>query len=144
MGGGMGGGGGFGATPPDMFGGRQAYNPFTFEGGGFTGTGPRAGGVDGRGGMHAIVHPNETIIDHSQAMNRYNGGNSFTGASMTRTIHFQSEVINNVEYVTAEQAQRMTREAADDGARRGAASGHSRTMRTLQNSRSSRAKLGMR
>lgn len=38
----------------------------SFEGGGFTGYGARAGGVDGRGGMPAIVHPNETIIDHTK------------------------------------------------------------------------------
>lgn len=38
----------------------------SFEGGGFTGYGARAGGIDGRGGMPAIVHPNETIIDHTK------------------------------------------------------------------------------
>lgn len=39
---------------------------FSFAGGGFTGTGSRAGGVDGRGGFPAILHPNETVIDHTQ------------------------------------------------------------------------------
>jgi len=38
-----------------------------FEGGGYTGMGPRTGGVDGRGGFAAIVHPNEIIIDREQA-----------------------------------------------------------------------------
>ena len=37
-----------------------------FEGGGFTGMGARAGGIDGKGGFPAILHPNETIIDHHQ------------------------------------------------------------------------------
>ena len=37
-----------------------------FEGGGFTGYGARAGGVDGRGGFPAILHPNETVIDHTK------------------------------------------------------------------------------
>lgn len=36
------------------------------EGGGFTGYGVRAGGVDGRGGFPAILHPNETVIDHTK------------------------------------------------------------------------------
>ena len=36
----------------------------SFEGGGFTGYGARAGGLDGKGGRMAMVHPNETIIDH--------------------------------------------------------------------------------
>jgi len=37
-----------------------------FEGGGFTGYGSRSGGVDGKGGFPAILHPNETIIDHTK------------------------------------------------------------------------------
>lgn len=35
----------------------------SFEGGGMIPDGPRAGGVDGRGGRMAIVHPNEKITD---------------------------------------------------------------------------------
>lgn len=38
----------------------------SFLGGGFTGYGPRIGGLDGMGGMPAIVHPDESIIDHRQ------------------------------------------------------------------------------
>lgn len=38
----------------------------SFEGGGFTGSGPRAGGLDGRGGRLAMVHPNESIYDHTR------------------------------------------------------------------------------
>ena len=41
-------------------------DPFDFEGGGFTGFGARAGGLDNRGGFPAILHPNETIIDHTK------------------------------------------------------------------------------
>ena len=37
-----------------------------FEGGGFTGYGARAGGVDGKGGFPAILHPNESVIDHTR------------------------------------------------------------------------------
>ena len=37
-----------------------------YEGGGFTGMGARAGGIDGRGGFPAILHPNETVIDHTK------------------------------------------------------------------------------
>ena len=37
-----------------------------FEGGGYTGNGIRAGGMDGKGGHLAMVHPNETIIDHTK------------------------------------------------------------------------------
>jgi len=38
----------------------------SFEGGGFTGSGARSGGMDGRGGFLAMLHPNETVIDHTQ------------------------------------------------------------------------------
>jgi hypothetical protein len=37
----------------------------SFAGGGYTGSGARTGGVDGRGGFPAILHPNETVIDHN-------------------------------------------------------------------------------
>ena len=37
-----------------------------FEGGGYTGSGVRAGGMDGKGGFMAMVHPNETVIDHTK------------------------------------------------------------------------------
>lgn len=38
----------------------------SFDGGGFTGRGSRSGGVDGKGGFNAILHPNETVIDHTK------------------------------------------------------------------------------
>lgn len=40
--------------------------PRSFNGGGFTGMGSRSGGVDGKGGFPAILHPNETVIDHTK------------------------------------------------------------------------------
>jgi len=42
---------------------------FSFNGGGFTGKGSRSGGVDGKGGFPAILHPNETVIDHTKHKN---------------------------------------------------------------------------
>ena len=133
---------GMGASPaptPNMF---PLGQGFSFEGGGYTGNAPRSGGLDGKGGYMAMVHPDETIIDHQSAMSRYSGPNS-SGGGM-RTIRFESNVINNVEYVTADQAMEMSRQAADDGARRGAAGGHARSMSTLKNSRSQRSRLGLR
>jgi len=37
-----------------------------FEGGGYTGSGARSGGMDGKGGFMAMLHPNETVIDHTK------------------------------------------------------------------------------
>ena len=49
-----------GPSPTDIF-----STPFkTFEGGGYTGDEPRTGGVDGKGGFPAILHPQETVVDH--------------------------------------------------------------------------------
>lgn len=45
----------------------------SFEGGGFTGSGPRSGGMDGKGGFMAMVHPNETIIDHTKGQSAGGG-----------------------------------------------------------------------
>lgn len=38
----------------------------SFDGGGNTGSGPRTGGIDGKGGFMGILHPNETVIDHTK------------------------------------------------------------------------------
>ncbi|MCG7626056.1 hypothetical protein [Epibacterium sp. Ofav1-8] len=37
-----------------------------FEGGGYTGNAPRSGGLDGKGGMLAMIHPQESVIDHTK------------------------------------------------------------------------------
>ena len=38
----------------------------SFDGGGFTGAGSRMGGLDGKGGYLAMLHPNETVLDHTK------------------------------------------------------------------------------
>lgn len=37
----------------------------SYAGGGYTGDSPRTGGLDGQGGFFAILHPQETVIDHT-------------------------------------------------------------------------------
>lgn len=37
-----------------------------FDGGGYTGNGARAGGMDGKGGFMAMLHPQETVVDHTK------------------------------------------------------------------------------
>ena len=49
----------FGPAAPDMSG-------FSFAGGGYTGGGSRSGGLDGQGGFMAMLHPQETVIDHAR------------------------------------------------------------------------------
>ncbi|OJY33927.1 MAG: hypothetical protein BGP11_12710 [Rhodobacterales bacterium 65-51] len=43
---------------------------FSFEGGGETPSGARSGGLDGRGGFLAMLHPDETVIDHVAGRSR--------------------------------------------------------------------------
>jgi len=38
----------------------------SFAGGGYTGNGGRTGGLDGQGGRLAMLHPQETVIDHTK------------------------------------------------------------------------------
>ncbi len=47
---------------------------FSFDGGGYTGTGTRSGGVDGKGGFYAVLHPNETVVDHTKGQQVSSGG----------------------------------------------------------------------
>ena len=39
----------------------------SFDGGGYTGNGARTGGLDGKGGFWAMMHPQETVIDHTKS-----------------------------------------------------------------------------
>lgn len=38
----------------------------SFAGGGYTGSGARSGGMDGKGGFMAMLHPRETVVDHTK------------------------------------------------------------------------------
>lgn len=53
----------------------------SFAGGGFTGMGPRTGGLDGRGGFLAMMHPRESVIDHNRR-----GANDNIGGGMVFNI----------------------------------------------------------
>ena len=68
--------------PSDETVGKAVDGLQSFSNGGFTGSGARAGGIDGRGGFPAILHPNETVIDHTK------------GQSMGATVNFN---INTVD-----------------------------------------------
>jgi hypothetical protein len=51
--------------------------------------GSRSGGVDGKGGFPAILHPNETVIDH-------NAGQSMQGVTVNQTINISTGVQQTV------------------------------------------------
>ena len=59
-----------------------------FDGGGYTGNGPRSGGLDGKGGFMAMLHPRETVVDHTK------GGSS--GVVVNQTINVSTGVQQTV------------------------------------------------
>ena len=58
------------------------FSGLKFEGGGDTGSGPRSGGLDGKGGFMAMMHPQETVIDRT-----LKGGGGGMVFSPTTTIN---------------------------------------------------------
>lgn len=65
--GGFGGQAGVGMGNPLNLGTGIGFGSYgSFDGGGFTGYGSRSGGIDGKGGFPAVLHPNETVIDHTR------------------------------------------------------------------------------
>lgn len=80
-----------------------------FDGGGYTGDGARAGGIDGKGGFLAVMHPRETVVDHTRGQS-VGGGNTYV-------VHVHGS--NNAQDVRRAAGQGM-REAVGmfEGARR--------------------------
>ena len=68
--------------PSDETVGKAVDGLQSFSNGGYTGSGVRAGGVDGRGGFPAILHPNETVIDHTK------------GQGMGATVNFNISTVD--------------------------------------------------
>jgi hypothetical protein len=150
----------------------------SFAGGGYTGNRPMLGGLDGRGGFMAMLHPDETVVpgnvqaslalrDARNAVSSTTTSASATAdpfaatrdaldvtAGVTRERHteqvlatslsaptkpldirYQSELINQTEYVTADQFQRGMAESAERG--------RALTLSTLRNSVRARRSVGM-
>lgn len=55
----------------------------SFDGGGHTGGGARSGGLDGKGGFMAMVHPNESVIDHTKGQRAPSGGGGALSISVS-------------------------------------------------------------
>jgi len=60
--------GGYGFASPRSLG--------SYAGGGYTGDGARSGGLDGQGGFMAMLHPRETVIDHTRGTPRTSSASS--------------------------------------------------------------------
>lgn len=64
----------------------------SFDGGGYTGSGLRSGGLDGKGGRLAILHPRETVIDHTRVAAARPPASSAPALNLSVPIHLQPGV----------------------------------------------------
>lgn len=84
-------------SDPAMFGGIGGNAPMgsvrpqarSFDGGGYTGGGSRSGGLDGKGGFMAMLHPKETVVDHTK-------GQSGGGVTIVQNINISTGVQQTV------------------------------------------------
>ena len=81
-----------GAIQGAMAGPVQGPNLPSHDGGGYTGSGPRSGGLDGKGGFMAMLHPRETVIDHTKGQS-VGGGDTVT---VNQTINVSTGVQQTV------------------------------------------------
>jgi hypothetical protein len=70
----------------------------SFDGGGYTGDGPRSGGLDGKGGFMAMMHPQETVTDHTRGgggttINKYDFRGSELSESRVRAMIDKSNMV---------------------------------------------------
>lgn len=66
----------------------------SFDGGGYTGDGMRTGGIDGKGGFPAILHPRETVFDHTK-------GHGVGGGTVVLRVQSDPSVIVGIAQNTA-------------------------------------------
>lgn len=78
----------------------------SFDGGGYTGNGPRTGGLDGKGGYLAIIHPQETVSDHTK-------GKSAGGVNVHVTVGIDDDGNLQVRKIAQEEARSMGRAVID-------------------------------
>merc|ERR1711938_343010 len=125
-------------------------------GGGYTGDGARSGGVDGQGGFPAILHPQESVVDHTKmasSMSRWNAGQSggqiladggemsgvggTAGADQPPQININGGVtqINNEEFIRMDQLPSIIAQSAQ--------AGEAKTLRRLRMSPGTRRQTGI-
>ena len=76
-------------------------NPYSFAGGGYTGSGSRSGGIDGQGGFPAILHPQETVVDHYDDARSAMTSSASTAAAFAESSEAMAAASNNYAYNSA-------------------------------------------
>jgi hypothetical protein len=100
----------------------------SFEGGGDTGAGARAGGLDGKGGFLAMVHPNERIFDMKSP--NLNMGGSAAGAGIAQAVgNSHMELFISLDGANGDQAvYQLAQEAVVQGIRQAMPGIHQRAV----------------
>ena len=93
----------------------------SYSGGGYTGSGSRSGGLDGKGGFMSMLHPQETIIDHTK---RKSSGGSTDKSSVVinQSFNFSANGDDSVKKLIAQaapQIAKMTKSEIINDRRRG-------------------------
>lgn len=81
----------------------------SFDGGGYTGAGQRTGGLDGKGGFLAMLHPRETVVDHTKGQ-KTGGGAQTVHVYVSASEYFDARVDSRAANITKQglaQAQRQ-------------------------------------
>ena len=90
----------------------------SYDNGGYTGNGPRSGGLDGKGGFMAMMHPRETVVDHTKP----NSGGTGQNVVINQSFNFQANGDDSVKKIIAQaapQIAQMTKKSMLDDRRRG-------------------------
>lgn len=135
--GGSSGGLGFGGNSDPLGAGGGFWGGPSFAGGGYTGDSPRSGGVDGQGGFPAILHPQETVVDHTRLRSGMGGGGGESGGASPITLNVTATKIGDSEFVKVGDLQVALRQNRKEAA----ADGEKRALAKLQNSPRTRAQL---
>jgi len=101
-------------------GGRPSAKLFSgdsFSGGGYTGSGPRSGGLDGKGGFMAMLHPRETVVDHTKGQST--GGDNIVVNQSFNFTATGDESVRRIIAQSAPQIANMTQQQIMDSRRRG-------------------------
>jgi len=90
-----------------------------FAGGGYTGNGARAGGLDGKGGFMAMMHPRETVVDHTKGQG---GGQVIVNQTINVSTGVQQTVRTEIKSLMPQIAE-SAKAAVADAKRRGGSYG---------------------
>jgi hypothetical protein len=96
-------------------GGLESYG--SADGGGYTGNGPRSGGLDGKGGFMMMMHPRETVIDHTKGQQA-----NTNGPTIVQNFNFSANGDDSVKKIIAQaapQIAQMTKNSMLNDRRRG-------------------------